>query len=102
MAQRQSTRRYGDPTDPVTAAALAERVGLALVAVTLPLALVAFTGLAMQAASPSAALTTAAAAMQGPVLAGRGLTVLFHAGALGTLLGCWLLGLGLLLDGLYD
>jgi len=102
MAQRQSARRYGGPADPVTAAALAERVGLALVAVTLPVALAAFAGLAAESASLSVATTTAAAAMDGPVLTGRGLSMLFHAGALGTLLGCWVLGLGLLLDGLYD
>ncbi|WP_423999676.1 hypothetical protein ACOZ4I_11590 [Haloarcula salina] len=102
MAQRQSTRRYGGPADPITLATLAERAGLALVAVTLPLALAGFAGLALQAASLSAAAASAASAMHGPLLTGRGLSVLFHAGALGTLLGCWLLGLGLLLDGLYD
>lgn len=101
MAQRQSTRRYGGPTDPVTVAALAERAGLALVAVALPLAFAAFAGLAVQAASVATAVATAATAVHGPLLTGGALSMLFHAGTLGTLLGCWISGLGLLLDGLY-
>ncbi|WP_336337023.1 hypothetical protein [Haloarcula brevis] len=100
MAQRQPAATVGGPLDPATVARLAERAGLALVAVALPVAVGAFAGMALTAGSLPAATAAAAAAMSGPLTAGQGLSWLFYVGALGTVLGCWVLGLGLVLDGL--
>jgi len=100
MAQRQPAATYSGPLDPAAVAALAERVGLALVAVTLPVAVGAFAGMVLTAGSLPAAAGAATAAMNGPLTTGRGLSWLFYVGTLGTALGCWVLGLGLLLDGL--
>ena len=100
MAQRQPAPTYGGPLTSAAVAALAERVGLALVAVTLPVAIGAFAGMALSAGSVPAATDAAAAAMSGRLTTGQGLSWLFHISALGTVLGCWVLGLGLLLDGL--
>jgi len=100
MAQRQSTSISGGPLDPAVVAALAERVGLALVAIALPVAVGAFAGMALGAESLVAAVDIAVAAMNGPLSAERGLSSVFHVSTLGTALGCWILGLGLVLDGL--
>jgi len=100
MAQRQPAAIFGGPIDPAAVAALAERVGAALVAVTLPVAVGAFAVMALDAGSLLAAIDVAAAAMSGPLTTGWGLSWLFHVSTLATAVGCWFLGLGLLLDGL--
>ncbi|WP_367176542.1 hypothetical protein [Haloarcula rubripromontorii] len=100
MAQRQPVPTYDGPLEPAAVAALAKRVGLALVAVALPVAVGAFAGTALTAGSLSAATDATAGAMSGPLTAAQGLSWLFYISALGTALGCWVLGLGLLLDGL--
>ncbi|MDS0220773.1 hypothetical protein NDI54_05325 [Haloarcula sp. S1AR25-5A] len=100
MAQQQPTETYDGPLDIAAVATLAERVGLALVALALPVAVGAFAGMALDAGSLVAAGDAAAAAMSGPLTAGQGLSWLFYVSALGTVLGCWVLGLGLVLDGL--
>jgi len=84
--------------DPAVAGAVLTRLGLAVVALTLPAAAGAFAGLLANTGSPAAAV----AAMNGPLLGGGGLPWLFHVAALVLLCGCWLLGAGLLLDGLFD
>jgi hypothetical protein len=100
MAQRRPAATYDGPLDPAAVATLAERVGLVLVALALPVAVGAFVGMALTAGSLPAATDAAAAAVSGPLTAGRGLSWLFYVGVLGTALGCWVLGLGLVLDGL--
>ena len=100
MSHRQPVPTYGGPLDTAAVAALAERVGLALITVTLPVAIGTFTGMVLTAGSLPAATDAAAAAMSGPLTTGQGLSWLFYASTLGTALGCWVLGLGLLLDGL--
>ncbi|MFU1780424.1 hypothetical protein ACM16X_03470 [Haloarcula japonica] len=100
MAQRRPVPTYHGPLDPAAIAVLAERVGLALIAVALPVAVGAFVGLALTAGSLPAATEAAAAALSGPLTTARGLSWLFYVSTLGTALGCWILGLGLLLDGL--
>ena len=100
MSHRQPVPTFGGPLDSAAVTALAERVGLALIAVTLPVAIGAFAGMVLTAGSLPAAIDAAAAAMSGPLTRGQGLSWLFYASTLGTALGCWVLGLGLLLDGL--
>ena len=100
MAQRQPAATCCGLLDPAAVATLAKRVGLALTAVALPVAIGAFTGMALAAGSLPAATDAAAAAMNGPLTAEQGLSWLFYVSTLGTALGCWVLGLGLLLDGL--
>jgi hypothetical protein len=100
MSQRRPVASYGGPFDPAAVATLAERVGLALIAVTLPVAVGAFAGMVLAAGSLPAATEAAAAAMSGRLTAEQGLSWLFYVSALGTALGSWVLGLGLLLDGL--
>ncbi|GGK52159.1 hypothetical protein [Haloarcula sebkhae] len=100
MAQRQLVSTCDRPFDPAAIAALAERVGLVLIAVALPVAVGAFAGLALTAGSLSAASDAATATLSGPLTTKQGLSWLFYVSTLGTALGCWVLGLGLLLDGL--
>ncbi|GCF14918.1 hypothetical protein Harman_28530 [Haloarcula mannanilytica] len=100
MAQRQSNGTYDGPLDIAAVATLVERVGLALVALALPVAVGAFAGIALNAGSLLAGIDAAVAALNGPLTAGRGLSWLFHVSTLATAVGCWFLGLGLLLDGL--
>ncbi|EMA06727.1 hypothetical protein SAMN05443574_105155 [Haloarcula vallismortis] len=100
MAQRQPVPTFDAPLDPAAVAALTKRVGLVLVAVALPAAVGAFASMALTAGSLSAATDAAAGAMSGPLTAEEGVSWLFYASVLGTALGCWVLGLGLLLDGL--
>ncbi|MFB6224052.1 MAG: hypothetical protein ABEH86_10340 [Haloarcula sp.] len=100
MSQRQLTGVRGGPLDPATVATLAERVGFALVVVALPVAIGTFASIAVEAASLLAAVDAAANAMNGPLTMGWGLSWLFHVSTLVTALGCWVLGLGLVLDGL--
>ncbi|WP_058994641.1 hypothetical protein [Haloarcula sp. CBA1127] len=100
MSQLQPVPTRGRSLDPAAVAALAERVGLVLIAAALPVAVGAFAGLALTAGSLSAASDAATAAMSGPLTTEQGLSWLFYVSTLGTALGCWVLGLGLLLDGL--
>ncbi|KAA9398495.1 hypothetical protein Har1130_03815 [Haloarcula sp. CBA1130] len=100
MSQRQPVPTYGRSLDPATVAALAERAGLAIVTMLLPVAIGAFVGMVFIAGSLPAATDSATAAMNGGLTAGQGLSRLFYVSTLGTALGCWVLGLGLLLDGL--
>lgn len=100
MSQRQPVPTYVGPLDPAAVATLAKRVGLVLVAVALPVAVGTFAGMALTAGSILAATDTATAAMSGLLTTEQGLSWLFYVSTLGTALGCWILGLGLLLDGL--
>jgi hypothetical protein len=100
MAQRQPVPTYRRPLDPAAVAALAKRVGLAVVAVALPVAVGTFVGMVLITGSLSAASDAATAAMSGPLTTEQGLSLLFYVSTLGTALGCWGLGLGLLVDGL--
>ncbi|EMA18882.1 hypothetical protein [Haloarcula argentinensis] len=100
MAQRQPVSTCDRPLDPAAIAALAERVGLVLIAVALPVAVGAFAGLTLTAGSLSAAIDAATATLSGPLTTEHRLSWLFYVSTLGTALGCWVLGLGLLLDGL--
>ncbi|WP_058990838.1 hypothetical protein [Haloarcula sp. CBA1128] len=100
MAQRQPVPTCGRSLDPAVVAALAERVGLVLIAVALPVAVGTFAGMVLTSGSLLAASDAATAAMSGPLTTEHGLSLLFYVSTLGTALGCWVLGLGLLLDGL--
>ncbi|EMA20632.1 hypothetical protein [Haloarcula marismortui] len=100
MSQRRPVPTYVGPLDPTAVATLAKRVGLALVAATLPVAVGTFAGMVLMAGSLPAATDAAAAAMSGLLTTEQGLSWLFYVSTLGTALGCWILGLGLLLDGL--
>ncbi|EMA17051.1 MULTISPECIES: hypothetical protein [Haloarcula] len=100
MAQGQPAATYSGPLDPAAVAARAERVGLVLIAVALPVAVGTFAGMVLTSGSLSAASDAATAAMSGPLTTEQGLSWLFYVSTLGTALGCWVLGLGLLLDGL--
>ncbi|MDQ2073011.1 hypothetical protein RBH20_10755 [Haloarcula sp. H-GB4] len=100
MSQRQPVPTYVGPLDPAAVATLAKRVGLVLVTVALPVAVGTFAGMALTAGSIPAATDTATATISGLLTTEQGLSWLFYVSTLGTALGCWILGLGLLLDGL--
>ncbi|MDS0259492.1 hypothetical protein NDI56_08810 [Haloarcula sp. S1CR25-12] len=102
MAHRGSTVRATGRLDPATVGTVLTRVGLALIAVTVPLVAGAAAGLVTEAGSPAVAVAVTTHAMDGPLFAGFGLRWLFHVATLALLSGCWLLGAGLVLDGLFD
>ncbi|WP_254271902.1 hypothetical protein [Haloarcula marina] len=102
MSQRRSTVTVGDTLDPAVVGRRATRVGLALVAAALPLVVGTLAGIAADAPTVEAAFTAALGVMDAPVFGQHGTQLLFHVGTLGLLAGCWVLGVGLLLDGLFD
>lgn len=100
MSQRRPSHHY-DPVDPVAAGRVATRVGAALVAVSVPLLAWAAAGLLADVSTLSAGLATLAAASNGPLFAGSGTPAVFRIGLYGLLSGCWSLGAGLVVDGLF-
>ena len=102
MAHSGPTTPFAGRLDPAFAGAVLTRLGLAVVGLALPVAAATFAGLLATASSPAAGTTLALRAIDGPLLGGFGLARLFHLAILGGLCGCWLLGAGLLLSGLYD
>ena len=88
--------------DPAFVGAVLTRVGLALLALTVPVVVGVFAGLLLTVGSPAAGVAHALQAMDGPLLGGFGPGWLFHVSTLTLLCGCWLLGAGLLLSGLFD
>ncbi len=80
---------------------LAVQVGYATVMAALLLAVVTLGVLLARAPTVAAGIDAAVAAGTGP-LSGSGAAWLFHVGVLGLLFGSWLLGLGLIVDGLVD
>ena len=92
-------------TDRIDAAAVGTaltRLGLSVLALTVPVVAGAFAGLLATAGSPEAGMALALRALDGPLFSGVGLAWLFHVATLVGLCGCWLFGAGLLLEGLSD
>ena len=102
MAHRGFAVRPDDRSGPAFVGAVLVRLGLAALALTLPAVAGTFAGLVATAGSPAAGAALALGAMDGPLLGGAGLRWLFHVSTFAGLCGCWLLGAGLLLDGLFD
>jgi len=103
MARGQSDRSaHADGPSPASLAAPALRLGFALTAMALPLAV--GTGLAVVLSAPTlgTGLDTVITAASGPLGAPTGIGWLFHVGVLGVLAGTWLYGAGLLVSGLLD
>jgi hypothetical protein len=98
MSQRRSTAPQSGPVNLARVGAAATRAGLFAVAVTVPIAVGTAVGLAADAGNLGSVL----AATGGPVLRGAGQTYLFRVAATGLLGGGWLVGAGLVLDGLFD
>lgn len=103
MARGQSDwhPRPGEPPSR-TAGRLAVRVGVALTALALPLAVAASLVVVVSAPSLTAGVDQLFAATTGPVGAPRGVGWLAHVGVLGLLAGAWLAGGGLLVSELLD
>jgi hypothetical protein len=101
MSQRRPSHRFG-ALDPGAVGRATTRVGVALVAVSVPLLVWTAAGLLADVSTPSAALATLAAASSGPVVAVSDTASIFRVGLYVLLAGCWLLGAGLVLDGLFD
>ncbi|MBX0294802.1 hypothetical protein [Haloarcula nitratireducens] len=101
MSQRRSTHATVGTIDPVAVGSAATRVGLALLVGALPVVAGTFAGMVADAATLGVALDAAAAALDGPLVGGFTTGRLFHVGVLGALVGCWLLGAGLVLDGYF-
>ena len=78
------------------------RLGLAVVAAAIPPTVGAGAGIAVTTGSAVEAVTITLRAMQEPLVGGSGLPWLLHASTLALWCGCWLLGAGLLLGGLFD
>jgi|GEM_PF-2494902 len=102
MAHSGSTARPTGRLDPSRVGGTLTWLGLGVIALTLPVATGALAGLLTSAGSPAAGVAVALGAMDGPLLGATGLPWLFHVATLTGLCGCWLLGAGLLLSGLYD
>ena len=102
MAHSGSTVRPAGRLDPATVGAALTWLGLGVVALTVPVVAGAFVGLLVTAGSPAVGMALAMGALDGPLLGGSGLPRLFHAATFAGLCGCWLLGAGLLLEGLFD
>ncbi|WP_135304401.1 hypothetical protein [Haloarcula amylovorans] len=101
MSQRRSTHATVGAVDPITVGSVATRVGLALLVGTLPIVAGTFAGMIADAATLGVAVDTAATALDGSLVGGFTTGRLFHVGVLGALVGCWLLGAGLVLDGYF-
>ncbi|MDS0283555.1 hypothetical protein [Haloarcula onubensis] len=101
MAHGGSAARPTGRLDPALVGTVLLRLGLGIVALTVPVAAGALAGLLATAASPAGGVALAMRAMDAPLLGGVGLAWLVHVATLTALCGCWLLGAGLLLAGLY-
>ncbi|MBX0287411.1 hypothetical protein [Haloarcula salinisoli] len=102
MAHSGSTTRQAGRLDPAFVGLVLTRLGAGIIALTLPVATGAFAGVLLTAGSPAVGVALALQAMDGSLLGGFGLAWLFHVATLAGLCGCWVLGAGLLLSGLYD
>ena len=102
MAHSETTERDTGRFDPALVGAVLTRLGLATLALAVPVAAGAFVGVVGTAGSPAAGVALALRAMEGPLLGDGGVAWLFHVATLVALCGCWLLGAGLLLEGLFD
>jgi hypothetical protein len=81
---------------------VARQAGLVTVVVTLPFVVGTFAGFLASAGSPLAGLEAATRALNAAPTVGTGHAALFQIGTYALLVGCWVAGLGLLLDGLFD
>jgi len=90
----------GAPPGRADLSTLLTWLGLVVVTLTGPLLAGTAAGLVTAAGSPAAALQVAGRAVAGPLLAGAGLPWAFHVAVLVFACGCWVLGAGLVLDGL--
>jgi hypothetical protein len=102
MSQRW--RRVG-PTGrdtPGVVGTVATRLGLLAVAVTLPVVVGTVAGMVGDAATVGAAFDTVGTVLTGPLAGQSGTAWLFHVAVLGLCSGCWLVGAGLVVDGLRD
>jgi len=102
MAHSGPTVRPADGPGPAALGRALIRLGAVVVAVTIPPVVGAGTGIAVTADTPAQAAAIMLRAMNGPLVGARGLPWLFHLATLALLCGCWLLGAGLVLDGLFD
>jgi hypothetical protein len=102
MAQRQSTYSRDRPAGPARLGAAAQRAGLLVVAASLPLVVGTAASLFASAGAPLAGVEAATAAVTAAPTLGTDHATLFHLGTLALLAGCWVVGFGLVLDGLFD
>jgi hypothetical protein len=102
MSHSNSTALAIGPPDPATVGTVLTRLGLGLVAVTVPLVAGAGAGLLANAGSLAVAMAIVVRAMETPLVGGSGLPWLFRLATLTLLSGCWILGAGLVADGLSD
>lgn len=102
MAYSGSTARPAGRPDPALVGVVLTWLGLWTLALALPVVVGALAGLFATAGSLAAGVALALRAMAGPILGGFGPLWLFHVATLALLCGCWLLGAGLLLEGLFD
>lgn len=102
MSQRRSTvgRRVHHDVAALGSAAVA--VGLVAVLVTLPVVVGVGAGFLSEAETAQGALSLATTALEEPLLGGYSTAWLFHAAVIGLLGGTWILGAGLVLDGLFE
>jgi len=102
MAHGGSATRSPGRFDPAVLGSVLTRLGLGLLVLALPVGAGAGLGLLGEAGSLAVGVRVALAALEGPLLGSSGLPWLFHVAVLALLSGCWLLGAGLVLDGLFD
>lgn len=92
--------RHGHPL--ARAGWYATRAGVVAVVTALPLSIVTFALVLADAPTLAAGLETAVSATTGPLGPPGGVPWLLHVGVLGLLGGSWLVGLGLVLTGVFD
>jgi len=95
MSQRRSRIGAAGRTRPNRWGQRVTRLGLVVVAATLPVV----AGLLAETGTAAVAPARAGTVLTGSLSGQTGTAWLFHAAALGLFVGCWLVGTGLLVDG---
>lgn len=81
---------------------LATRAGVVAIVTAAPLSLATSLAILANASTLTAGIDAVVEASSGPLAAGTGVEWLLHVGVFGLLVGCWLLGAGLVLSELAD
>lgn len=100
MATRDGRPFAADPLDGVVRSLYS--AGLALVGVGFAAGVLAWTSVLEATGSVAASTATATGALEGPLLAGGATGSILHLSALAVAAGVWLLGVGLVVDGVLD
>jgi len=102
MSQRRPTVGRAVASDISTLGSAAVWLGLVVTLAMTALAVAAGAELLAEAATVEGALSLALVALDEPLVGTYNTARLFHVGVVGLLVGTWVLGAGLVLEGLFD